>query len=220
MHAALADPLRLAIVDELAVTDRAPRDLAELLGIGTNLLTHHLDVLEAAGLVARSSSAGDGRRKYVHLVRAPLARLAVQGRAPQGPMLFLCSQNSARSQLAAALWSKRTGSVARSAGTSPATRVHPGAVAAARRAGVSLRGARPQHLEAVPEGVQVVTVCDLAHEELTPEPDWWHWSIPDPVAAGTDDAFDAVVAELEQRIAAVRASAAAPNDRTNWSSHA
>lgn len=203
MHAALSDPLRLAIVDELTASDRAPRELAARLGIGTNLLTHHLDVLEAAGLISRSGSAGDRRRKYVRLARTPFGALGPRRSDPAGPMLFLCSQNSARSQLAAALWRTRTGRPARSAGTRPAARVHPGAVAAARRAGISLRGAQPVRIDEVPDGVQVVTVCDLAHEELVPAPDWWHWSIPDPVAAGTDDAFDAVVAELEHRIAAV-----------------
>jgi protein-tyrosine-phosphatase len=218
----LAEPSRHAIVDELATSDRSPTELAQLLGIGSNLLSHHLDVLESVGLVVRTSSAGDRRRKYVRLERTVAGRFGIRGRPPRGRVLFLCSQNSARSQLAAALWSKRTGSTARSAGTRPATRVHPGAVAAARRAGLSLRGARPQHLDAVAngvqDGVQVVTVCDLAHEELTPEPDWWHWSIPDPVAAGTDEAFDAVVAELEQRIAAVAGAATTSTDRTHGGS--
>ena len=214
VHAALSDPLRLAIVDELAVSDRAPRELAARLGIGTNLLAHHLDVLAATGLISRSGSAGDRRRKYVRLQRAPFAELGPHRGGPAGPMLFLCSQNSARSQLAAALWSTRTGRPARSAGTRPAAQVHPGAVAAARRAGISLRRARPTRIDTVPDGVQVVTVCDLAHEELVPSPEWWHWSIPDPVAAGTDDAFDAVVAELERRIATVADEPAATPART------
>jgi hypothetical protein len=46
----------------------------------------------------------------------------------------------------------------------------------------------------------VVTVCDRAHEELTPPPSWWHWSIPDPVDDGSDAAFDAVIADLDTRI--------------------
>ena len=45
-----------------------------------------------------------------------------------------------------------------------------------------------------------MTVCDRAHEELEPAPTWWHWSIPDPVEAGTAEAFDAVVADLDARI--------------------
>jgi hypothetical protein len=79
--------------------------------------------------------------------------------------------------------------------------VHRGAVAAARRAGLSLRDATPALLGAIPSTSQVVTVCDLVHEELQAEPQWWHWSIPDPVAAGDAAAFDDVVAELDARIA-------------------
>ena len=43
-------------------------------------------------------------------------------------------------------------------------------------------------------------MCDLVHEELEPEPHWWHWSIPDPVPGGRREDFDAVVAELDERI--------------------
>jgi protein-tyrosine-phosphatase len=203
VHAALGEPARLAIVDELASSDRSPKELAELLGLGSNLLAHHLDVLEHAGLVARSSSSGDGRRKYVRLVRSPLLDVIVAGRSPAGPMLFLCTHNSARSQLAEALWRSRTGLEATSAGTRPATRVHRGAVAAARRAGLSLAGASPRALDEIPNGVQVVTVCDQVHEQLDPRPTWWHWSIPDPVGTGGAAGFDAVVDELGARIDAV-----------------
>jgi ArsR family transcriptional regulator, arsenate/arsenite/antimonite-responsive transcriptional repressor / arsenate reductase (thioredoxin) len=48
-----------------------------------------------------------------------------------------------------------------------------------------------------------VTVCDQAHEELDPEPDWWHWSLPDPVEDGRATAFDDVITELDDRIRAV-----------------
>src|SRR5687768_10927452 len=76
MYAALGDPARLAIVDDLAVSDRSPKELGGRHGLPTNLLAHHLDVLEAAGLIVRSGSAGDRRRKYVRLVREPLMRFA------------------------------------------------------------------------------------------------------------------------------------------------
>jgi len=200
MHAALGEPARLAIVDELAVSDRSPKELGELLDIPSNLLAHHLAALEDVGLIVRFVSAGDGRRKYVRLVREPLGRLEVRGTFPAGTVLFLCSHNSARSQLAAALWTARTHQQAASAGTHPAPRVHRGAVAAARRAGLSLADAVPRLVGEIPAGMQVVTVCDRAHEELDPDPSWWHWSIPDPVETGTSAAFDAVVADLDSRI--------------------
>jgi hypothetical protein len=55
-------------------------------------------------------------------------------------------------------------------------------------------------LKKIPRNVQVVTVCDLVHEELRAPLDWWHWSIPDPVPSGSPKAFDAVIAELEGRV--------------------
>ena len=171
MHAALGDPARLAIVDDLAVSDRSPKELAERRGLPTNLLAHHLDVLEAAGLIVRFGSAGDRRRKYVRLVRETMMQIAAGQTAPAGKVLFLCSHNSARSQLAAALWTARTGQPAESAGTHPAARVHRGAVAAARRAGLDLGAAVPRRVHTIDPDVQVVTVCDRAHEELEPGPD-------------------------------------------------
>ncbi|MGB8860740.1 MAG: helix-turn-helix domain-containing protein, partial [Ilumatobacteraceae bacterium] len=120
MHSALGEPARLAIVDALMVSDRSPKELGERLGIPSNLLAHHLAVLQEVGLIVRCSSAGDGRRKYVRLLRQPLSKLAVRGSLPGGDVLFLCSHNSARSQLAAALWTARTGRPATSAGTHPA----------------------------------------------------------------------------------------------------
>jgi protein-tyrosine-phosphatase/DNA-binding transcriptional ArsR family regulator len=203
VHAALGEPARLAIVEELVTSDRSPTELGVRLGIPSNLLAHHLEVLEHAGLIARSPSAGDGRRKYVHLVRGPAAEFGVTGHVTAREMLFVCTHNSARSQLAAAIWTARTGRRARSAGTRPATRVHRGAVAAAKRAGLSLADAVPTALGEVPSGVQVVTVCDLVHEELDAAAEWWHWSIPDPVERGDAAAFDAVVVELEERMTSV-----------------
>ena len=68
-HAALGDPLRLQIVDPLAWGDLTPGDLAAALGLTSNLLAHHLGVLEAAGLVSRRRSEADRRRSYVSLTR-------------------------------------------------------------------------------------------------------------------------------------------------------
>jgi protein-tyrosine-phosphatase len=203
-HAALGDPVRLAVVDELLTSDRSPVELRRLLGLESNLLAHHIDVLESVGLVERSRSAGDGRRRYVRLSQGALAGLAPDHPVAPQPALFVCTRNSARSQIAAALWRSLTGARATSAGTHPATRVHPGAVSAARRAGIDLHDASPRALEAVEHlpGL-VVTVCDQAHEELDAPPAWLHWSVPDPVPAGRASAFDATVIELRRRIGAL-----------------
>lgn len=201
-HAALSEPARLAIVDELTVSDRAPIELREMLDIPGNLLAHHLDVLEDVGLIGRTKSSGDGRRKYVHLVSGALDGLVPARAVEVGPALFVCTANSARSQLAAALWSDLLDEPAASAGTHPSEVVNPGAVAAAKRAGLDLTGAAPRRLDDVTSPpALVITVCDRAHEELDGHPGWLHWSIPDPVPANTKEAFDAAVAELRERIA-------------------
>ncbi|QXC60576.1 helix-turn-helix domain-containing protein [Aquihabitans sp. G128] len=206
-HAALGEPTRLAIIDELATSDRAPIELRQRFDLESNLLAHHLDVLEEVGLITRTRSSGDGRRRYVHLLPGTLADLSIGPRLPVGPAVFVCTRNSARSQLAAALW-QQVGGSASSAGTHPADAVHPGAVAAAHRAGLDITGANPQELGDLAAGTLVVTVCDQAHEELGDRPGWLHWSIPDPVAAGTPADFDHALHELRTRIATVTRAAA------------
>lgn len=202
-HASLSDPTRLAIIDELSASDRSPVELRQRFGLESNLLAHHLDALEAAGLISRSRSSGDGRRRYVHLERGALAGLVPGRHLDVRPALFVCTHNSARSQLAAALWANLADRPASSAGTDPAERVHPKAVAAARRAGLDLTGAAPTALGEIDEAVLVVTVCDRAHEELGDHDGWLHWSVPDPVVDGSAAAFDAAVAELTRRIDAL-----------------
>ena len=145
-HAALGDPIRLAIVDELTASDRSPVELRRLTGSESNLLAHHLDVLEDVGLISRKRSSGDQRRRYVQLQRDALDELVPGARFRRQPVLFVCTHNSARSQLAAALWVVLTEQPAESAGTHPAARVHPGAVQAGRRAGLDLSKATPRRL--------------------------------------------------------------------------
>jgi protein-tyrosine-phosphatase len=207
LHAALGEPVRLAIVEQLAESDRAPSVLSARLRLPGNLLAHHLDVLERVGLIERTVSSGDRRRRYVRLRHEVLGDVGVGGSPPRrGRALFVCTHNSARSQLAAALWRRRTGDDASSAGTHPAEKVHPGAVAAARRAGLAIDDAVPRPLAGGDLDADViVTVCDRAHEELAAPADWLHWSIPDPVGAGSKRAFDAALSEIDDRIAAVAA---------------
>jgi protein-tyrosine-phosphatase len=207
-HAALGDAHRLAIVDELGSSDRSPAELQVLLGCPSNLLAHHLDVLAAAGLVTRHRSSGDGRRRYVTLAPEALTSLMARGLRTAPTVLFVCTANSARSQLAAVLWRALTAAPATSAGTHPARRVHPGAVAAARRAGIDLAAAVPRSLDEVAAWPElVITVCDRAHEEMATSPTWLHWSIPDPVPTGTAAAFDRSVRDLRRRITSLVAEA-------------
>lgn len=200
-HAALSDVGRLRVIDSLAVGDVSPRDLAAALGMSSNLLAHHLKVLEAAGLVRRLPSESDGRRTYVRLV---LGALAALGRFPTPPLptqrvVFVCSGNSARSQLAAAVWATRTGRLVASAGTRPAARIHPGTVRVARRQGLRLLADRPAATAEVLTGDDmIITVCDSADREVTRV--HTHWSVPDPVPVGTTAAFEQTLTDLTTRI--------------------
>ena len=203
MHAALADPARLRITDMLADGDAAPSELAAVLAIPSNLLAHHLGVLQEAGLVARRRSEGDRRRSYLHLVPGALGALSAPPRVLRPParrVLFVCTANSARSHLAATLWRQASAVPAASAGTHPAGAIDPGAVAAARRRELPLRKVAPRHIANVRrDGDLVITVCDLAHEEIGALAAV-HWSVPDPVPAGDDASFDAAVDELARRV--------------------
>jgi protein-tyrosine-phosphatase/DNA-binding transcriptional ArsR family regulator len=200
LHAALSDPGRLRIVDTLSVGDAAPSELAAMLGMPSNLLAHHLRVLDAEGLITRTRSEGDKRRSYLRLVPAALDELTPPPLRSIARVVFVCTANSARSQLAAALWRHASAVPAASAGTHPAERIDPGAIAAAKRHNLPLRRLRPRSIEHVADaGDLVITVCDLAHEELAQRADL-HWSVPDPARTGTSAAFDAAYEELTRRV--------------------
>jgi ArsR family transcriptional regulator, arsenate/arsenite/antimonite-responsive transcriptional repressor / arsenate reductase (thioredoxin) len=200
VHAALADPARLQIVDTLGAGDASPSELAAMLAMPSNLLAHHLDVIQRAGLITRRRSDGDRRRTYLQLVPGALETLTAPAARTAARVLFVCTANSARSHLAAALWRRASGLPAASAGTHPAARIEPGAIAAARRHRLPMRHLRPRRIGDVRrDGDLVITVCDLAREELGHQAAV-HWSVPDPVPAGDPASFDAALAELSHRV--------------------
>jgi protein-tyrosine-phosphatase/DNA-binding MarR family transcriptional regulator len=200
VHAALADPARLRITDALADGDLSPSELAAMLAIPSNLLAHHLGVLEHAGIITRRRSEGDRRRTYLRLLPAALEELNGPAVRAARRVLFVCTANSARSHLAAALWRQASNIPAVSAGTHPATSIDPGAIDAAQRHLLPLRRLRPRHISEIQrDGDLVVTVCDLAYEELGTLA-LVHWSVADPVPAGDPESFDAALAELAGRV--------------------
>jgi ArsR family transcriptional regulator, arsenate/arsenite/antimonite-responsive transcriptional repressor / arsenate reductase (thioredoxin) len=167
VHAALADPARLRITDTLTDGDASPSELAAMLAMPSNLLAHHLGVLEQAGIITRHRSEGDRRRTYLRLVQDALDAMNVPARRTARRVLFVCTANSARSHLAAALWRQASRVPAASAGTHPAGAIDPGTVDAAGRSSLPLPRLRPRHIGDVRhDGDLIVTVCDLAHEEL------------------------------------------------------
>jgi len=200
VHAALGDSARLRIVDALQFGDASPSELAALLDMPSNLLAHHLKVLDTAGLISRRRSDGDARRSYLRLRPEVLDGLSCGTRAAPDRVVFVCTANSARSQLAAAIWRSTSELPVASAGTHPAPRIAPGARQAARRRRLLVESVQPVALSAITRtGDLIVSVCDNAHEELEGL-DQLHWSVPDPVPVGTSAAFDDVIHDLDDRV--------------------
>jgi protein-tyrosine-phosphatase/DNA-binding transcriptional ArsR family regulator len=227
-----ADPLRWGLLAELSYSDRRVGELCSLIGRKQSLVSYHLGQLRGAGLVSRRRSSADGRDSYyvldlarcremigasgqalhpaLQLSPPPVARDRRRGGAATR-VLFLCTGNSARSQMAEALVEHLTGGSveARSAGSHPKP-LHPYAVRAMRERGIDLQGRRSKHLsEFSGESFDyVVSLCDRVREvcpEFPGHPDTIHWSIPDPGREGGDDggsypAFQRTAAELTTRV--------------------
>jgi ArsR family transcriptional regulator, arsenate/arsenite/antimonite-responsive transcriptional repressor / arsenate reductase (thioredoxin) len=218
----LAHPLRWRLLTELARSDRRVGELRAAVGVPQNLVSYHLGRLRNAGLVSARRSSADQRDTYY---RAELGRcgdvLASSGAAlhpalrlappPARPVtravrvLFLCTGNSARSQVAEALLQHLAGGLAEaaSAGSNPKP-VHPLAVRVLRERGIDIEGRASKHLDtfAGRRFDYVVSLCDRVREVCPefPGATLVHWSIPDPAAEDDYGAFVRTAAELELRI--------------------
>ena len=189
------------ITDTLLAGDASPSELAAMLAMPSNLLAHHLHVLEQAGVITRRRSEGDRRRTYLRLIPGALDPLAARPARAARRVLFVCTANSARSHLAAALWRRASNVPAISAGNAPRTgdrsrrdRRRPAPPAAAAPAAAPPHQRGPGRRDDL-----VVTVCDMAREELGRQAAV-HWSVPDPVRAGDPASFDAAIADLSHRV--------------------
>lgn len=213
-------------------------ELTEATGLAQNLVSYHLRELRAAGLVTSRRSSADGRDVYyasdlnrcrelivdatstlhpgMHL--APAAPNLEAGPRRTLRVLFLCTGNSARSQMAQAMLAHRSdGAIeARSAGSNPKA-LHPHAVAVMRTRGIDIARAKPKHLRRYARTgfARVVTLCDKVREicpEFPGPSPAAHWSMPDPSLS--DDglvAFEAVADQLERRIEFLIAELATPS---------
>jgi protein-tyrosine-phosphatase len=215
-----AHPVRWGILTELAHSDLRVRELTARLDERQSLVSYHLGRLRSSRLVAARRSAFDGRDAYyrVDLPRCrfllaetgaalhPGLRLvppAVPAERPRARVLFLCTGNSARSQIAEGLLRHMAGDRAEafSAGSHPKP-VRPEAMRALRRRGIDIGGARskPVSVFAADRFDYVVSLCDRVREvcpELPGRPDTAHWSVPEPDRPA---AFTRVADELAERI--------------------
>jgi len=222
----LAHDLRWQLLAALTHSDRRVQELAKLVNRPMNLVSYHLRQLREAGLVREQRSSADGRDLYYSLDLDELARRYRLGGAMLHPrlmqtvceltpvtspvrVLFLCTRNSARSQMAEGLLRARAGTrpiTVASAGSRPAA-VDPDAVAALAALGIDIATQRPKHLDEFQGQTfdQVITVCDQVREEcpiFPGDPDLRHWSIPDPAAfAGSATERRAVFAATAQALA-------------------
>jgi ArsR family transcriptional regulator, arsenate/arsenite/antimonite-responsive transcriptional repressor / arsenate reductase (thioredoxin) len=235
-------PVRWRLLSDLAFSDRRVGELCARLELPQNLVSYHLRRLRAEGVVSRRRSAADGRDHYYALeldrcgellsgagsALHPGLRLAPHPALRQAPtrpdgtrrpardrgvrVLFLCTGNSARSQMAEALTERLGGGLveARSAGSHPKP-LHPNAVRALHARGIDIAGHRSKHLDEF-SGQRfeyVVSLCDRVREvcpEFPGHPNLIHWSIPDPGReTGSDSqiylAFERTAEELATRIA-------------------
>jgi protein-tyrosine-phosphatase len=202
IHRALGDIARLRIVDELSLSDSTPQELARLTGLETNLLAHHLGVLEDAALIRRRVSSGDRRRRYITLDMGLVRGILAKDKVTAGSVLFICTHNSARSQVAEAMFAARCDAVVQSAGPNPRPTLHPKAVQVAREMGVDLSGHRPKGYPDVRGKPDlVVSVCDRAVESSIPfDTRRLHWSIPDPVETDRIADFRSAFAQIDRRV--------------------
>ncbi len=206
IHGVLADPHRLAVLHHVALGDRTPKQLAEVLDIPMPLLSHHLNVLDESGLIVRTASEHDRRKRFITLHSSAFGYvdrswLRERVSAPSGRVVFACTHNSARSVLAAALWSERFHRPTAAGGTTPGSRIHPTTVRTARRHGLPLLQTKPTSLsDVLGQDDLLVTVCDAANEHVEPHPHRLHWSIPDPAASGDTPSFEAAFDRLRERI--------------------
>jgi protein-tyrosine-phosphatase/DNA-binding transcriptional ArsR family regulator len=236
-HAAFLElaghPLRWRLLTELARSDRKVRELADLLRRRQGLVSYHLGCLRTTRLVSMRRSSADGRDAYytIDLTRcgeliaataealhpalklqpAPIPSLASASDRVPVRVLFLCTGNSARSQMAEALLDhlSRGAAVAVSAGSHPKS-LHLNAVRAMNEWGIDISGRRTKKLDEFSDQHFdiVVTLCDRLREicpEFPGTPQVVHWSIADPSnpAASDDESypdFQEVAIELAKRI--------------------
>lgn len=238
----LGDPLRWRLLEELGRSDRRVGELVQLVDKPQNLVSYHLAELRRAGIVSARRSSADGRDVYYRadmyrcrdllgdasrwlhpalwLAPAPLGDAEPPKRRPR--LLFLCTGNSARSQIAEALVEARSaGAVeARSAGSHPKP-LHPNAVRVMAERGIDIaaRPTKPLTRFVRSRFDRVITLCDKVREvcpEFPGSPIAAHWSIADPAAATGNDtasyaAFRDVADDIETRVALLLADLGTPS---------
>jgi ArsR family transcriptional regulator, arsenate/arsenite/antimonite-responsive transcriptional repressor / arsenate reductase (thioredoxin) len=223
----LAHDVRWQLIKALTMSDYRVQELVEQVDQPMNLVSYHLKKLREERVVITRRSDSDARDVYYSLDLERLGALYREaGRAlhpvlgemssehgiPQKPLrvLFVCTHNSARSQMAEALMRQIGGERIQvwSAGSQP-TNIHPDTIRTMDALGIDIRGQKSEGLEAYTGQAfdVVITVCDRAREVCPTFPgdaQQVHWSLPDPTII-TDEAersraFQGIARQLQARI--------------------
>jgi protein-tyrosine-phosphatase len=224
----LAHDLRWKLVTALARSDHRVNELVALLEQPMNLVSYHLKQLRDQQLVTERRSSADGRDVYysldldllrtryfatgaaLHPALAPgdgqRQEPAVDETLPPVRVLFLCTHNSARSQMAEALLRHFGGDriLAFSAGSQPAE-VHPDAVRAMAALGIDISQQQSKHLDIFADQSfdYIITVCDRVREVcpiFPTDPERIHWSFADPAAVEDDAARERAFQQTAQQL--------------------
>ncbi|MBZ0300530.1 MAG: ArsR family transcriptional regulator [Anaerolineae bacterium] len=226
----LAHELRWQLVRALSVSDRRVFELVSLVHEPMNLVSYHLKQLRDQHLVHTRRSEVDGRDIYYSLDLEQLRAMYLAAgaalhpalghwEAPSVPhenlssgrrVLFVCTHNSARSQMAEGLLRHLSAGRVEvmSAGSQP-SRIHPDTVTTMQQLGIDIEHQAAKPLSTF-EGLSfdyVITVCDRAREVCPVFPgdgQQLHWGLPDPAAipeAGARvQAFEDTARHLQARI--------------------
>lgn len=241
-------PVRWGLLTELARSDRNVNELTHLLDRPQALVSYHLGRLRDGGLVSSRRSSYDGRASYysvdlprcAHALAATGVRLhpgvALRIASAETPryrpdrvrVLFACTGNGARSQIAEALLQRLAGDrIEVVSGGSHPKPIHPNAIKVLAERGIDISNHQSKPVTQF-EGEHfdyIVTLCDKVREacpEFSTRAQAIHWSIEDPSRApggnrATYPVFRALAAELESRIGYLLAviNAQQPEEATN-----
>ena len=229
----LAHDVRWKILVLLGRSDYCVQEIVRLLEQPQNLVSYHLRRLRDQNVVTERRSTADGRDIYYSLDVTMLRTLYFAAAASLHPalnlpetalqeaiahlprkkvrVLFLCTHNSARSQMAEGILRHLSGGriETQSAGSDP-TSLHPLAVQVMARMGIDVGQQRSKHLDEFRDQSfdYIVTVCDRVRESCPTfpgDPERVHWSFIDPAAVEGSDgerykAFEQVALQLMNRI--------------------
>lgn len=228
----LAHDLRWRLLIALAHSDYRVQELVSQLDQPANLVSYHLRKLREQHLVSERRSTADGRDVFytldlgrmnqlylatgeaihpaLHQTEPPPQIQTDKNLKPPFRVLFLCTHNSARSQMAEGILRHHGGSRVEvfSAGNEPG-QVKPEAIQTMAAMGIDISQQRSKHLdEFIGQSFDyIITVCDRANETcpiFPGDPKRIHWSFPDPTAVAEPQerarAFQQVAQELTRRI--------------------